>query len=394
MPLSGGYEEGYDDGYKEGYVVGEGDGYVKGETDGKEIGYDEGYDKGYSDCREELGDIFEPPIITGNCDNMFQKNQWSFYINRFNSQIRTENITSVLSMFEANTGIEEIKFDLNFKPSSYISFNKLFSSATNLKRLPKLKGAVKVTTFTSMFSNCQQLNHIDDDYLDCVDLEYMRSRDCSCSAMFSSCESLREIPSFVKSWEGFHYYGPYGITTSTFSGCSSLNEIVDFPAPNKKAMTSDGFAGAASNCFRIKEFIFKTNNGTPFIVEWKTQTLDLSRYVGYCSRSSDVDRICGYLNSGITEDKLVTDEKTYQALKNDPDWLTSKVEYSRYNRNSAVNTINSLPDTSAYLATAGGTNTIKFKGNAGSATDGGAINTLTAEEIAVATAKGWTVTFA
>jgi hypothetical protein len=44
------------------------------------------------------------------------------------------------------------------------------------------------------------------------------------------------------------------------------------------------------------------------------------------------------------------------------------------------------------LATAGGTNTIKFKGIAGSKTDGGAINTLTEEEIAVAAAKGWTVT--
>ena len=65
--------------------------------------------------------------------------------------------------------------------------------------------------------------------------------------------------------------------------------------------------------------------------------------------------------------------------------------YSRYNHTSAVNTINSLPDTSAYLATAGGTNTIKFKSNAGSATDGGAISNLTEEEIAVATAKGWTV---
>jgi hypothetical protein len=101
----------------------------------------------------------------------------------------------------------------------------------------------------------------------------------------------------------------------------------------------------------------------------------------------------GY-SSGITIDKKVIDDATYQALKNDPDWYTFKVEYSRYNHDSAVNTINSLPDTSAYLATAGGTNTIKFNGKSGSKTDGGAINTLTAEEIAVATAKGWTVTFA
>ena len=59
-----------------------------------------------------------------------------------------------------------------------------------------------------------------------------------------------------------------------------------------------------------------------------------------------------------------------------------------YNRQSAIETINSLPDTS----TAGGGNTIKFKSGAGSAY--GTLydmSELTAEEIAVATAKGWTV---
>ena len=100
-----------------------------------------------------------------------------------------------------------------------------------------------------------------------------------------------------------------------------------------------------------------------------------------------------YYNSGITADKQVVDDATYQALKNDPDWFTIDVNYSRYNHDSAVNTINSLPDTSAYLAANSGTNTIKFKGESGKLTDGGAINTLTETEIAVATAKGWTVSF-
>jgi hypothetical protein len=67
--------------------------------------------------------------------------------------------------------------------------------------------------------------------------------------------------------------------------------------------------------------------------------------------------------------------------------FTQDYFYSRYNHASAVETINSLPDTSAY-----GTNTIKFLGASGSRTDGGAISNLTEEEIAVATAKGWTVT--
>jgi hypothetical protein len=67
--------------------------------------------------------------------------------------------------------------------------------------------------------------------------------------------------------------------------------------------------------------------------------------------------------------------------------------YSRYNHDSAVETINSLPDTSAYLAENGGTNTIQFNSVSGKLTDGGAINTLTEEEIAVAVARGWTVSF-
>ena len=135
--------------------------------------------------------------------------------------------------------------------------------------------------------------------------------------------------------------------------------------------------------------IFETQaDGTPYTVNWKAQTIDLSNYVGY---ANSLNNITDH-NSGITADKQVTDDVTYQALKNDPDWFTIDIAYSRYNHDSAVATINSLPDTSAYLATAGGTNTIKFNGASGSATDGGAINTLTEEEIAVATAKGWTVT--
>ena len=87
----------------------------------------------------------------------------------------------------------------------------------------------------------------------------------------------------------------------------------------------------------------------------------------------------------------VIDNTSYNLYKNEPDWFTTDIAYSRYNHDSAVATINSLPDTSAYLAENGDKNTITFKGDSGSATDGGAINTLTEEEIAVATAKGWTV---
>ena len=139
----------------------------------------------------------------------------------------------------------------------------------------------------------------------------------------------------------------------------------------------------------------------------KNQTLDLSESTGFAANTNT-----GYMvnyNSGIAIDKAVCLENgtylstleevqaRYNELKNDPDWfaISNKqinyngtkvylaVLFSRYNHTSAVETINSLPDTSAT-----GTNTIKFKNYAGACTDGGGINDLTAEEIAVAAAKG------
>lgn len=175
----------------------------------------------------------------------------------------------------------------------------------------------------------------------------------------------------------------------TFAYCYALDEVRGFRI-SSATYTSNSFANLVSSCSRLKNMIFAVqDDGTPYVVQWKSQTLDLSSFVGYFNTGYK-NNILNY-NSGITADKEVTDDATYQALKDDPDWFTADVAYSRYNHDSAVATINSLPDTSAYLATAGGTNTIKFKGAAGSATDGGAINTLTEEEIAIATSRGWTV---
>lgn len=106
---------------------------------------------------------------------------------------------------------------------------------------------------------------------------------------------------------------------------------------------------------------------------------------------------CGYTDgtgaSLLDSSKRIINASSYASLKNDPDAWTSDKSYSFYNHTSAVETINSLPDMTKNKNTATGlTYTMQFKGGLGSATDGGAINTLTAEEIAVATAKGWTIT--
>ena len=160
--------------------------------------------------------------------------------------------------------------------------------------------------------------------------------------------------------------------------------------------TSNAFKDTFKDNYRLKNFTFKVQeDGTPYSTSnWKSQVIDLSA-VGYAQIPSYGQRNSHLSNSGITIDKCIYDDATYQALKNDPDnyvcgYSSEKPHhYSRYDKASAIRTINSLPDVSG----SSGTNTIKFRGEAGLKTDNGAINTMTTEEIAVATAKGWTVSF-
>lgn len=329
--------------------------------------------------------------ITGDCQYMFAYGAWDWFIEQLGEEITTEAITNCLCMFESHK-LERIPFDINCSQAQ-TTVGSIFRNSTNLKVLPKI--IVKPTETEYMFYNCIKLREIPEDFFDNFDWSYISGLTTSYSgsmdAMFSSCYSLRHVPihkiksnPVISNTSSYFYNG--------FSNCYCLDEIKDLPLPFTNAWTSNAFgSGPYSGCFlrlsRLKSLTFALNEGQPCVMKWENQTIDLTQKVGYANQTFDIVTY----NSGITADKEVKDDATYQALKNNPDWFTNKVEYSRYNHDSAVETINSLPDTSAYLAANGGTNTIKFKGAAGSLTDGGAINTLTEAEIAVAAAKGWTV---
>lgn len=218
---------------------------------------------------------------------------------------------------------------------------------------------------------------------------------------FYKCYSLRKVPKKIiqilnkldnfrhSSTAGYSIYQAYGF-------CYCIDDII-LSTPGIGSPLTGNIINGLGLCFRVKSIVFlPADDGSTPIAKLKSQVLDLTNSIGYCGNPDyDPLKLCTQYNSGITKDKLVSSDESYQRLKNDPDWFSGYDKtgaYSRYNHDSAVETINSLPDTSAYLATEGGTNTIKFIGAAGAKTDGGAINTLTAEEIAVATEKGWTVT--
>ena len=328
--------------------------------------------------------------ITGDCSDRFKRDGWNWFINNYGSQVTTNNITNCENMFYYNNKLTTIPFSINCKPLTTMNCTYMFYSCTQLTALPEI--TVYIEKMDNMFSNCYCLREIPDSYLETFDFSHFNATtEASASYIFAYCYSLRKIPSgFLKKIYGNQQPSYKRIYNAGFQNCYSLDEIIGIPV-DSSVITSNIFTITFYHNGRAKNIIFDTNeDGTAKTAQWKNQVIELQN-VGY-TNSLDKQKILGY-NSGITADKEVKDDATYVALKNDPDWFTEYGRYSRYNKTSAIATINSLPDTSAYIAANGGTNTIKFVGVAGSATDGGAINTMTEEQIAVATAKGWTVTF-
>lgn len=328
-------------------------------------------------------------LVSGDCSNRFKYNAWDWFLNMYGDRITTKDITNATSMF-SGSNVTKIPFDLNFKSGTNLAVGGLFEYCKNLKEIGKLKNA-RISSIGYMFFQCSELRYLPE--FENVDTSYMRDYGyASMSNVFNSCYSLREVPeSFLKElYNSKATSDSYTALKGSFGNCYALDEVRGLN-PQTGTMASNMFGATFGYCYRLKDVIFATqDDGTPYSVSWKSQTLDLSQYVGWATNE-------GYItthNSGITTDKKVSDDATYQALKDDPDWFTTKIAYSRYNKESALRTIQSLPDTSDYLATqSGATNIIKFAGNAGSSTDGGAINTLTESQIAVATAKGFTVSF-
>lgn len=277
--------------------------------------------------------------ITGNCSHLNYYGGWDWFFSKYGDIITTNRITDAGSMFSYSK-LTNIPFSINLSDSCFMS--NMFQGCGNLKALPDITGGGSTTYANYQFSGCNSVREIPQAYLD-ANVQYFASR---------------------------------------FSDCFALNKIENL-CPTNATLTSNRFTNIFNGCNLIKKFTFALDDAGACVRMWKSQTIDCASAFGWTSNSD------AFMESstGLTTATKVTDDASYQALKDNPDWWTQTVEYSRYNHDSAVETINSLPDTSAY-----GSNTIKFRGNAGSATDGGAINTLTADEIAVATAKGWTVT--
>lgn len=340
------------------------------------------------------GGSLNTTVEGGDCSYFFANSPW-FADLLEDYDFTFNNPTRISYMFQNGNIVDASRVSLNINTPCEAS--AMFQNANLIEHLPtKGLSFLFASNMSSLFNGCRYLTSDEINAWFNQVTTYPtsipgRATQFSISQLFQGCSSIKNInPTLEKICTAARVTSfSSNSVTGTFQYCYALDEIKNFPVWISSSETNNRFNNTFYHISRAKDVIFDTDNGVPYTVNWKNQTIELCYLVGY---NTNTNPILDY-NAGITADKRVTDAASYQALKNDPDWFTTDIAYARYNHDSAVNTINSLPDTSAYLATAGGTNTIKFKGDAGSATDGGAINTLTEEEIAVATAKGWTVAF-
>lgn len=318
--------------------------------------------------------------VTGNCQYRFANGGWDWVIEKYGDQITTHDIISIDGMF-SYSNVDKIPFSINLSDNKTGGFrmDRIFYMCYNLTELPYIENAVP-KTMQYFSSNNYSIQQIPENYFDNWNWNIMKNMtstyDGYADQLFNNCFKLRKLPlAWLANMNPKIHY-TYSYFQGGFGGCEVLDELLELPVPYTAVWTSNAFRAFCENTYRIKNITFAPTGPK----KWKNQEIDLSYRRGYGP----------VVNIG--KDKRVVDDATYAALKNDPDWWTSDVAYSRYNHDSAVATINSLPDTSEYIAANNGVNIIKFRGAAGEKTDGGAINTLTAEEIAVAAAKGWTVT--
>lgn len=334
--------------------------------------------------------------LKNNISYMFRLGNFWWFLENNKDKIKTENLTSTVQTFYNNAGRTEIPISEYVFSDTGCDCESMFDYCQNVKSLGKLVN-FKPNKMNKMFYSCQNLRELPD--MTGFDLSLLHNSTIPGTQVFLGCYSLRRIPEdFLKELYGKTNNAYSCIMNQSFTDCLVLEELkgISIQKGTGTISSSSLFSGL-NGLFRLKELTFDTNeDGTAMEAKWQKQTLNLGKlmYIGYADTLFNKYQYIYQKNSGITLETRIVDAETYELYKNHPDAWTTEAAYSRYNHDSAVNTINSIPDCSAYLSSSGGTNnTIKFLGESGSATDGGAINTLTEEEIAVAVAKGWTITF-
>ena len=330
------------------------------------------------------GELTEEDLtFTGDLRYFNYYGRMSKIIKKCGSKMKFNGVTNLDHAFFGNDSlnsdfsnwtIDLYKCDLSF----------CFAGQSYITAFPKFQGTVN--SLNSLFSYGSNIELIADDLFSTGTEFICKITNNNYIGIFDHCEALKKVPLWFKNMtftiNKDTNYSPYSsVYYQTFSGCYNLKELTlpIFPAPAK--LSSNCFQQTFEDVRSMRKFVFAPPPAGNEAVLWTKQTINLANYD------------CGYAPN-TSSSKAIYDDATYNLYKNDPDAIANKLEYSFYNHDAALETIKSLPYAQFVdIPDSELQNVIKFYGKSGEKTDGGAINTLTTAEIAIATNKNWTVSY-
>ena len=338
-----GYETGKTDGYENGYDIGYGNGYTEGETNGYNNGYNIGVADGVVEGKNE--------IIEGQNDaTITPQNVLRGYVGYGKDNERIVGESDAITTIDV--GASNIKFGYSrfSEIPSYYNFDNvtnmdsMFISCSNLTTV-SLFNTSKVTTMYNMFYGCSNLTTVP---------LFDTSNVTNMSYIFGYCSKLTSIPEFDTS----------KVTTMSnmFYQCSKLTSV---PALN------------TSKCENFNEmFSFCDEITTIPEMDWSGYKGEYggSEVFGLSySYAKNIENIGGFKDAG----KSYTSSNSYNAYKDIIICYNPKLTYQ-----SCMNVINKVYDMNLNTQN---TYTPKIRFHATP------YALLSADDIAIATAKGWTV---
>ena len=257
----------------------------------------------------------------------------------------TTNMTSMTNLFYGCRSLKSIPL---LDTSNVTNMDSMFSSCSSLTSIPALDTS-KVTTIWGMFSGCRSLTSIPP--LDTSKVRVMYS-------MFKNCSSLTSIPALDTSNVTDMRY--------MFIGCSSLTSIPQLDTSNVtnmqnmfrecKSLTSIPQLDT-SKVTNMSWMLYHCISLTSIALLDTSKVTDMSYFFGFMTMDKLTD-LGGFKNLSISVSSNFLDMCPNLTVE------------------SLMNVINNLATVSGKTLSFGSTN----------------LNKLTAEQIAIATAKGWTLT--
>ena len=328
------------------------------------------------------GPTAEDLTFTGDLQYFNYYGRMGKLIKKYGSQMSFNDVSDMDYAFKGNDTLNSDFSNWTINLRNKASLEQTFASTSSIKKFPKFAGG-SIDNCSNMFYHFAGEN-IPDDLFSNTTFN-LNSSKCDYSSLFRECYPLKKVPLWFSNMAFTRanftlsaYKTPY---SNSFQYCDMLKEITLPLVLSPVKIDSNTFTTTFKEVNSARKIVFAPSpeSGNESC-NWKNQVIDLTSYVGYA-------------NGGIGDSsKKIYNATTYAALKNDPDAWTDTLEYSFYNHDSALETLNSLPFT-GNSASQSSPNIIKFQGQSGSATDGGAINTLTTAEIAQAANRCWSVSY-